>query len=330
LNRKLDVRLLTAGLCFMLATTIAAAQTPPAQQSYSLEDRRFVGSCAALYRWQAGPQDPAYLKVKAFWDKIGGMSSKTQDVVAFVKRDAIQESVAAGRFKLASSLKNCTDTLGVAPASAPRTSAFPEEPDPAVVSAMGSCLALQRWAVGTDTFETRDSLSTYAAYARTTEQAAAAKAKEGMDNLDKAVDGGLDPAALMVAKEPCLQDYHIIILGEPDQRHSLEWTKAHPQVASSTPAPAAPSRPALTPLPAPDCDDTTLAVRRRMDPLLNEVKFFGLNASDPNAAFHMDAACRAMLRELAKSEVKACPALLSEIAETQRNVLCKPAYEYRN
>lgn len=219
--------------------SVSAQESP---QKLDADQKKMIVDCAAVYRWQAGAEDPSYKRLAGLYAQFASLSPIVVDESLSINRDKFDASVASGKLTSVSMQKwldTCADfTTLKAPPGPVRSRAFPEAPNQESVTGLLDCLALSRWQMGPYTYNLTVARDRYLAFARLTapdaEDVANAEIKRRVDNIDKALLAGAGSLTdLAVAREACQRDYYVIITSSDERRMSLEYENAHPQAPAS-------------------------------------------------------------------------------------------------
>lgn len=239
------VRVAAAVVCAsVVAVTGYAGMSVNAQEAAAGLDRdqkKMIVDCAAVYRWQGGPDDPSYQKLKGLYQTFSQTSPIVVDQTLSINRDAFERSVVNGKLtpaKMQGWLDSCADFSTLpAPPGPLRSTAFPETPKPESVTGLLDCLALARWQLGPFSYNLIAARDRYLAYARLTadgdEDAANAEIRRRVDNIDKALLAGAGSLTdLALAREACLRDFSVVIT-DTARTMSMEYDNEHPRAPDS-------------------------------------------------------------------------------------------------
>lgn len=235
------VAIVTAGA---VAATGYAGMSVSAQQpaqQLDKDQKKMIVDCAAVYRWQGGPDDPSYKRLQGLYQTFSGTSAIAADQALSINRDAFERSVTSGKLtppKLQDWLDACADFSTLpAPPGPLRSTAFPETPKPESVTGLLNCVVLTRWELGPFSPNLLSAEARYLAYARLTtdddEDAANDEIKRRVNNIDKALLAGTGSLTdLALAREACRRDFNVVI-EDIGRRISEEYEADHPQAPPS-------------------------------------------------------------------------------------------------
>src|SRR5579871_5951915 len=141
--------------CLGLAALGPAYGAPPSslQSGPDGEKKSFALTCAAFYRWQAGPQDPAFIKAYEYVKSLDPTfpPDKLFRAIGYA-RDGVEDDFKSGKATqadVARTLKTCGEKTGILPPAGPlRASAFPEPIDQAWATKVRLCAATYLWQSG--------------------------------------------------------------------------------------------------------------------------------------------------------------------------------------